>query len=285
MPPSLGAARLAAWRPEIVVVDVQGNVGVGKSTLVRTLVPRALAASTLRDAVTVVVEEPVAAFVDVRDGLTPGTDVDGALYAAVTDADASMLAPLYRAEAHSALAFQFYVLAERTRALRAGLERALAAAPARVDIVYVVTERSLDADRYIFAQALADGGRMTPGELLAYDRTYRVWCDALPCTQRHAACVYVWAPADACRARISRRRRDGEHDRITDAYLHDLHARHERVYGGATLAVAGKTHVPVTRLDTVALGDYTDDGATAARDAYVDVLTALLNDVHAQTTA
>jgi deoxyadenosine/deoxycytidine kinase len=256
---------MSHWQPAVYLIDVQGNIGAGKSTTLAHVVPlleAALVASSseyVRPALVVAVQEPVEAYKDVRAGLDPALDV----VRAVADADSSMLEAMYAGRPGAAALFQTMALTERVMATRRALAGALADARTRgraVGTVFLVTERSPDADAHIFAKGLVESGAMSASEMCGYHRVYRDWRTLLP-VHTHLLTVYLRAEPHVCFARVQARARDGE-SRVTLGLLERLHARHEALYhtkGGTSFGV------PVYALDATTLGDVrVDDDARRA---------------------
>ena len=167
--------------PRVYYIDVQGNIGVGKSTTVKHVVP--LIASLLADGrssssslpaferplIVVPVQEPVDAFSDVRHGLERVGDDGTAIVSAVPPTDASMLARMYASRPGAAALFQTLALTERVMAMRRAYEGALEVARGKdVATIVIVSERSVDADFRIFASGLVAAGAMDATEMCAY---------------------------------------------------------------------------------------------------------------------
>ena len=256
----------ATQPPQVYYIDVQGNIGVGKSTTLAHVVPllahlgSGAIAQLASPQLVVPVQEPVVAFSDVRAGLDARDERDAAIVAAVPDDDASMLARMYASRPGSAALFQTLALTERVMAVRRAYESALSVASARnVRTIIIVTERSVDADAHIFARGLVASGAMDATEMCAYHRLARDWRTLVP-PGTHLLSVYLRAEPVTCFERVRSRARDGESS-VSLELLERLHAKHEALYGAPGARPFG---TPVFVLDAAALGDVrTDEHASA----------------------
>jgi len=185
-------------RPRIV--SIEGNVGAGKTSLLRDL-RRQLESEGREDIL--VVEEPISKWTTI----TNGTD--------------DILQLFYKDPAKYALTFQTMVAVTTM----GSLHQAIAEHPeARV----IVCERSLVSSRMIFAEALKNEGAMDETEMTAYDELFKDeaigWM--LPDEK-----IYLEVRPEICLERIRKRSRIGEQE-IDLEWLRKYQSYHEEVLSG-----------------------------------------------------
>lgn len=170
------------------IICIQGNIGSGKSTLVRHL-EDVLSTSQKH----VCMQEPVNVWSEYQ--------MDGK----------NILEKFY--EDRKAYAFPFQMMAFYTRL------KAMRALP--VDRT-VIMERSVETDKRIFAQMMIDDGSIDP----ICARIYNEWFADLSDDQDlNILNVYIRTPPEVCYQRVNKRGRSGE-EGISMEYLtrcHDLH--------------------------------------------------------------
>ena len=160
-----------------IIISIEGNIGAGKSTILEELTARMGESSYIT-----FVKEPVDIWETVRDE-------DGK----------TILEKFY--EDSKKYAFQFQVMALTTRL--ALIRNAVRTNP---DCKVIICERSVDADKQIFAKMLhADG-------IISY-LDYKVYC--LLATEHSQdfkvdGYVYINADAEVCHRRVTKRSRMGE---------------------------------------------------------------------------
>ena len=190
------------------IISIEGNIGAGKSTLLAELQKHYADSTEI-----VFLREPVDIWESVRD------PVDGQ----------NILQKFYGKPA--TYAFPFQVMAYITRLSL--LEKTIKENP---QCSVIICERSLCADRNIFAKMLFDDGLIDNVCYQIYMRIY----DEFSCRFPVTGIVYVDAGSDTCFRRIAKRARDGEggialdylekckkyHDEwLGDSKLHILHLR------------------------------------------------------------
>lgn len=160
-----------------VIISIEGNIGAGKTTVVQELHKR------FKDKKNIVfVKEPVD------------------IWETVTDNDGQTILQKFYAEP-SKYAFQFQVMALTTRLT---LIRDTIRNNPNCDML--ICERSIDADKQIFAKMLHDDGLIT-------DLDYKIYClmaNEHEKDYKVAGHIYINADADVCFNRIHKRSRDGE---------------------------------------------------------------------------
>jgi deoxyadenosine/deoxycytidine kinase len=175
---SRGGENMAA-DPAVIVVD--GEIGAGKTTLIRELAKR-LEARGLRVAV---IPEPVDEWE--RSGIL------GRFYASLGSGD-----PEHRGDV--AYAFQTYTFVTRVKKMREVLD-------VRTDEPQVILlERSVLTDRFVFVELL----RETFGEqrMRMYETWWEEWSKIVPVTPRYV--IYLKPDLESCQTRVMTRARQSE---------------------------------------------------------------------------
>lgn len=178
---------LASWMnlpaaTPVRIIAIDGNIGVGKSTLMDQLEEQ------YRDCDDVVI---------LREPVHRWTDVAGE----------NLLQLFYTDPSKYAFLFQLYIF----RTTLDELQRILANPNVRI----VFCERSLESSRHVFAQMLRDAGHMTAMEFAIYESMFTNEVTTRCYATEH---VYLDASVDVCHARIQQRARDGE-EAISMDYL------------------------------------------------------------------
>jgi len=176
-----------------LLVSLDGNIGSGKSTTWDMLKE----AYKGRDDVHFV-EEPVDSWRHVRDA-----------------AGVPILTNFYKDK--KAFAFRFQMMAYISRL--ALLRQTVRANAGRCRVI--VTERSVDTDRNIFAKMLYDSGDIEYDEYTIYNMWFDEFVRDLPV----AGLVYIRADPDTCMQRIHKRGREGE--TIPLEYVQKCHDYHD----------------------------------------------------------
>jgi len=186
-----------------LLLSVEGNIGAGKTTILEQLQSR-----LANDKTVVFLREPV----DIWEGIK---DSSGE----------SILAKFYRDPVKYAFPFQIMAYATRVASLR----KIICENP---DCRMVVCERSLEADRNIFAKMLFDDGLIDEVGYQIYNRfydTYKQTGDGKVGIVDEFALsgiVYIDADPEVCAERISKRARNGEAGIALD-YLKKCKAYHD----------------------------------------------------------
>ena len=183
-----------------LLVSLDGNIGSGKSTTWDMLKE----AYKGRDDVHFV-EEPVDSWHHIKDG-------DGV----------PILTNFYKNK--KAFAFRFQMMAYISRL--ALLRQTVRENAGRCRII--ITERSVETDRNIFARMLYDSGDIEHDEYTIYNMWFDEFVRDLPV----AGLVYIRADPETCLERITKRAREGES--IPLDYVEKCHDYHESWINGAT---------------------------------------------------
>lgn len=192
-----------ADRKTPLLLSVEGNIGAGKTTILEQLQSR-----LANDKTVVFLREPV----DIWEGIK---DSSGE----------SILAKFYRDPVKYAFPFQIMAYATRASSVR----KIICENP---ECRMVVCERSLEADRNIFAKMLFDDGLIDEVGYQIYNRfydTYKQTGDGKVGIVDEFALsgiVYIDADPEVCATRISKRARNGEAGIALD-YLKKCKAYHD----------------------------------------------------------
>ena len=192
-PPTIITNPLLVSPQQPLLVSIDGNIGSGKSTTWDMLKE----AYKSRDDVHFV-EEPVDSWHHVKDA-------DGV----------PILTNFYKDKKAHAFRFQMMAYSSRLALLRRTVREH--AGRCRV----IITERSVDTDRNIFAKMLYDSGDIAHDEYTIYNMWFDEFVQDLPV----AGLVYIRADPETCMERIAKRGREGE--TIPLEYIQTCHDYHE----------------------------------------------------------
>lgn len=162
------------------IISIEGNIGAGKSTLVKELKTRYADRSDI-----VFLQEPVDAWSD------------------ITQEGKTMLELFYENQNKYSFAFQVMAYNSRLKMIKEEIDKAVRG---ETNVKTVVMERSLEADRYIFAKMLFEDGMI---EECMYKIYLQMSDDGL---KEYAADKVIWLDTepDECHRRIASRGREGE---------------------------------------------------------------------------
>lgn len=179
------------------IVSIEGNIGSGKSTLLDKLKDE-----YKNNPLVIFLKEPVDEWANIKDsnGVT-------------------ILEKFYADQEKYSFAFQMMAYVSRLNVLRDALKK-LDSSKKYV----IITERSLNTDRYVFARMLFESGKM---EDICY-QIYLNWFDTFSEEFPVHKIVYVKVEPEICHSRISKRAREGE-DCIPLEYLQSCHKYHEEM--------------------------------------------------------
>jgi len=190
------------------LVALEGNIGVGKSTLLRSL-------DALGDEGVLVVQEPV------DEWRAPVASAGGA----------SVFGAYYADPARHAFLFQWFVCVSRVRALRSALRAYRDAHDGREPEI-VIMERCIHADREVFMKHLREGGAISALEMHVYDDIVSFLLEhegvLRPLNQALDAVVYLRASPQVAAQRVRARNRAAETGAVDLDFLRALHERHDR---------------------------------------------------------
>lgn len=161
-----------------LIISIEGNIGAGKSTLLERLQKHCAGRSDI-----VFLREPVDIWEAVRD------PADGQ----------NILQKFYGDSAKYSFPFQIMAFMSRLSLIEGAIRE-------HPECSVIVCERSLCADRNIFAKMLSDDGLIESVCYQIYGKMY----DEFSSKYVADGIVYVDAEADVCFRRIAKRARDGE---------------------------------------------------------------------------
>jgi len=179
----------------LTVVSIEGNIGSGKSTLLANL------KEDLKDDDRIVfLKEPVDEWENIKDA--QGN---------------TMLQKFYGDQEKYAFSFQMMAYISRL----ATFKNAVIANP---QATVFIAERSLDTDKYVFAQMLFDDNKIEDVNYQIYTRWFDTFAKEFPINR----VIYVKADPEICSERIVKRSRNGEGGIPVD-YLKNCHDYHENM--------------------------------------------------------
>ena len=172
------------------LITIQGNIGSGKSTIVRELKKKYGDNEDI-----CFIQEPVDIWNTIRD-----------------ENDNPILTLYYENQKEYAFSFQMMAYISRLKILKEAVDKGFK---------YIVSERSLDTDKYVFAKMLYDEKKIKHVEY----QIYLKWFDEFKTLFEEENIVYVRTyPVVACE-RVNKRAREGEN--IPLEYLENCHKYHE----------------------------------------------------------
>lgn len=173
------------------ICTIQGNIAVGKSTLVSQLKTRL----ENRGKRVCYLQEPVS------------------IWDTITDENGKPILALYYEDQHAyAFAFQMMAYISRLSIVRKALDE---------DYDLIIAERSLATDKNIFAKMLFDEGKIKHVE----HEIYQKWCDEFQMGFPKERIVYLRSSPEVAHHRVNVRGREGES--IPLEYLQNCHKYHE----------------------------------------------------------
>ena len=187
-----------ASRQPPVLISLEGNIGAGKSTLLEKLADKLAREEANTPKKWVFLREPVHIWETIRD-----------------ENGETMLSKFYANPAKYSFAFQIMAYTTRLHELR----RLMREHP---DCYGIICERSLEADKHIFAKMLHADGTMENVMYQIYDRYFAEYESEF----RLSGIIYVDADPTVCFERIKQRSREGESG-IPLAYLETCRDYHE----------------------------------------------------------
>lgn len=194
-----------------IIISIEGNIGAGKTTIIDKLQHK------MRNCQDVLfLREPVDVWESIKDPKT----------------GENILQKFYQNPSLYAFSFQVMAYATRVSLIREAIRN-------NRDCKVVICERSLDADKNIFAQMLHDDGLIDDIQFQIYNKFYKEYSTEF----KLDGIVYIDADAEVCYRRVSKRARDGEAG-IEQAYLTKCKKYHD------DWLVHNHNYTSVLRLDT-----------------------------------
>lgn len=197
-----------------VIISIEGNIGSGKTTILENLEKRLEQNKSI-----LFLREPLDVWESVKDSQT-GENILQKFYA---DPD------------KYAFAFQVMAYATRLSMVRESIKGGNGQYKA------IVIERSLAADKRIFAKMLYDDGKIDDVCYQIYQKFYKEFSDEVGLN----GIVYIDADAEVCKKRVQKRSRQGE-DGIPLEYLQKCKKYHDEWMSDEPMALKIKTNQDVT---------------------------------------
>lgn len=233
-------------------IFVEGNIGAGKSTFI---------ARVGKHLEKLLVDARVATgLITVLEPLDAWTRVGGR-------DDANLLDAFYRDMPRFAALFQAHAMVTRVASLDTAIEAFYeqhATSCADELPLYVLCERSIFTDKYVFVEAMRQDGCMTQLEVDTYNVWWQFWHKRMYPGETTAV-VYLACSSHLCASHIAERARHEEMDQngkfgIQLTYLDHLSALHERALEQSDTWNAA----PRIRLNVEEIGAIHTDDASAA---------------------
>jgi deoxyguanosine kinase len=180
-----------------LIISIEGNIGSGKSTLVRLLEEK------YDNCHIHFLNEPVdewSKFVD--------------------ENNENILTKFYKNQEKYSFTFQIMAYISRLNKLRMKIDEVKYSNNQNI----IITERSLSTDKYVFAQMLYDDNKMEKVQLDIYNE----WFHAFNKETEIDKIIYIKTEPEVCSKRINERNREGE-DSIPLEYLSNCHKYHENM--------------------------------------------------------
>lgn len=175
-----------------IIISIEGNIGAGKTTILDQL------QEYMKDNKRVAfLREPVDVWEKIKDKKTGET----------------VLQKFYANKEKYAFPFQVMAYSTRLSAIRNILKQ---------DYDVIVCERSLEADKHIFAKMLHHDGLIDDVSFQIYNHFYQEYSE--DCSL--SAIVYIDADAEVCHRRVGKRSRTGESE-ISLEYLQKCKVYHD----------------------------------------------------------
>jgi deoxyadenosine/deoxycytidine kinase len=175
------------------IYSIEGNIGSGKTTIIENLEKLFECDNSV-----IFIREPVDVWQTIKDA----------------EGD-SILAKFYKDPAKYAFTFQVMAYSTRLSMLREVIRN-------NPLCKTIICERSLDADKHIFAKMLYDDGLIDEVSYQIYQRFYKEFQDEF----QLEGIVYIDADAHVCKERVEKRARDGESS-VSLEYLEKCQHYHE----------------------------------------------------------
>jgi deoxyadenosine/deoxycytidine kinase len=200
-----------------VIVSFDGNIGSGKSTTcyeyeqyLKTHISNANAGSGPEECIENPIFPTITSFCDEVCFLDEPVE----LWNKVCDKNGvNILTNLYKDIRANAFKFQMMAYISRLSLLRKAVQNP--------KIKLIITERSVETDRNVFAKMLYDAGDISHDEF----QIYTLWFDEFLTDVALSGIVYIHASPEVCMERIEKRARSGESIQID--YIQRCHQYHE----------------------------------------------------------
>ena len=196
--------------PAPLIISFDGNIGSGKSTTCEEYEQYLKKGMNQRDEAVAALFPNITSFEEEVCFL----DEPVALWNQVCDENGvNILTNLYKNIRANAFKFQMMAYISRLSLLRKAVKNP--------KIKLIITERSVETDRNVFAKMLYDAGDISHDEF----HIYTLWFDEFLTDVPLSGIVYIHASPEVCVERIHKRARSGE--TIQSEYIERCHTYHE----------------------------------------------------------
>lgn len=186
----------------IRIVSIEGNIGSGKSTILKHLISKMQTLGNDNYEI-VFVDEPVSLWENIKD-------VEGK----------NMIEKFYTNPQQYAFAFQIMAFTTRLIYLKNAIDRSLNSFPNKT--IIIITERSLHTDCFVFAELLKKQNNI---EDVCF-QIYKQMFDEFSLNYQVDTLIYLKTTPEICNNRVKMRLRSGE-EGISLNYLVQCHEEHE----------------------------------------------------------
>jgi len=178
------------------IISIEGNIGSGKSTLVKDLQKYFTNKGIQNDKV-IFLQEPVDIWNTIRDE------------------EGTVIEHFYKDQEKYGFSFQMMAYISRLAILRDTIKK--------YPNTIIISERSLFTDKYVFAKMLYDNNKINEISYQIYLKWFDEFIKDLP---KHEF-IYIKTSAEKCEERIKKRNRSGEN--IALDYLYNCNSYHDRM--------------------------------------------------------
>ena len=186
-------------------VQVDGNIGSGKSTFI--------------DALTKFISDPHTGLSKLKTIPEPV-----AHWQSICDSQGdNILKKFYKTPKDVACIIQLYALITRSMESR----KAYMSLPTDNSLLAFISERGIDTDCNVFAQNAYESGLMSELEFKIYQDVFTSLPKLLSFNSQPDLRIYIRATPEISHQRIQKRNRVEEKDKVSLAYLEQLHKKHE----------------------------------------------------------
>lgn len=207
------------------IISIEGNIGSGKTTILNRLKTEFMNQQTQKKVL--FLREPVDIWETVKD-----------------KQNETILSKFYKNPKKHAFAFQVMAFSTRLTMLREAIQQ-------NPDVEVILCERSLDADKEIFAKMLHDDGIIDDTDYQIYNMFYNE-ITKQPEVKQLSGVIYINAEPNVSFERTKIRARDGESN-VSLEYLTQCHAYHEKWIGDKKQT---NLNYPVLNIDANGLISY-----------------------------
>ena len=184
----------------VKIISIEADIGAGKTTLINSLIER-------HEGNYILIPEPVDQWKTIMIG------------------DQNILEAFYNDMVTVALPFQLIALITRRELFVKKMKEAEELEKTTGKEVYLISERTVHSDKYIFAKMLYKDGFISEPGIIAYN----MWNDIFSKEAIIDKTIYINTPPEVCFERIKIRNRQGE-DKITLEYLRECQKAHDDFY-------------------------------------------------------